>query len=158
MHVGGNYHRNSGIAWLCILQPCHLHKPAIPNTSIEFLNALPTTMVSSKMSIDSLLNPTTGHCKRSSCGSCYHASEIWVTHSKYRSFESHTPPNDQLNYARSLRVAKKSLIWPKLRTDRAIVRVTGPKDHGERSLSIVHLAHAARNSIVRVPPVSSTKI
>lgn len=75
------------------------------------------------MSIDSLLNPITGHCKRSRCDcSCYHASEIWVSHSKYSSFESHTPPNDRLSYAGSLGVAKKCPIWPIVRTDRAIVR------------------------------------
>lgn len=80
-------------------------------------------MVSSKMSIDSLLNPTTGHCKHSRCDcSCYHASEVWVSHSKYSSFESHTPPIDRLSYGGSLGVAKKCPIWPIVRTDRAIVR------------------------------------
>jgi hypothetical protein len=93
------------------------------NTSIESVSAFPVTMSSSKMSIDSLLNPTRGHCKSSSCDCpCYHASGIGAFHSKYKSCGSDAPPKNQPDCVDGLRVAGKCPIWPMVRCDRAIDR------------------------------------
>jgi hypothetical protein len=80
-------------------------------------------MASSKMSIGSLLNPSRGHCKHSSCDCpCYHASGTWGFHSKNKSFGSDAPPNNRLEYADGPRVAGKCLLWPIVRTNRTKVR------------------------------------
>jgi hypothetical protein len=80
-------------------------------------------MSSSKMSVDSLLNPTRGHCKGSSCVcSSYNDSRIEDFHSKYKSFGSDAPSNNRVEYADGVRVAGKCLLWPIVRTDSTTVR------------------------------------
>jgi hypothetical protein len=80
-------------------------------------------MSTSKMSIDSLLNPNRGHCTHSSCDRpCYHASRTCVFHSKNKSFGSKAPPNNRSEYADGLRVTGKCLLWPIVRTDKTKVR------------------------------------